>query len=195
MNHYFIKIDYQPEFGISGDEVIRRLQENRIPSNALVRNVESKEWKSLTDYPEFLYLTPPPLPPEKRQEPCGIINPKAENSKLSLPQYLLPKGRVNGSVWFFRNLIYLFLFYCLAGVFSFLPDILNVFVILPIFAYIYIVIINASKRLHDWNITGWLAPIVFIPFVGLLFWLIPGNRGPNRYGEKLNGVWRYLFNE
>jgi len=32
------------------------------------------------------------------------------------------------------------------------------------------------------NTSGWVALLVLIPFVNLLFWLIPGTDGPNRFG-------------
>jgi hypothetical protein len=69
MNHYFIKIDYQPEFGISGEELMKRVKENRIPSNALVRKVDSTEWKPLSSYPDLMYTTPPPLEYKKESFP------------------------------------------------------------------------------------------------------------------------------
>ena len=39
------------------------------------------------------------------------------------------------------------------------------------------------QRCHDFNVTGWLATLIFIPFGSLIFWLIPGSRSINRYGE------------
>jgi hypothetical protein len=60
--NYIVKIDFQPEFEISSDELVRRVKENRIPSTALARRIDSDIWKPLTKYPEFLYLIPPPLP-------------------------------------------------------------------------------------------------------------------------------------
>jgi uncharacterized membrane protein YhaH (DUF805 family) len=44
----------------------------------------------------------------------------------------------------------------------------------------------AIRRLHDINRTGWWFLIGFVPFVGgitlLVFSLLPGTRGPNRFG-------------
>jgi hypothetical protein len=60
--NYIVKIDFQPEFEISSDELVRRVKENRIPSTALARRIDSDIWKPLTKYPEFLNLIPPPLP-------------------------------------------------------------------------------------------------------------------------------------
>jgi uncharacterized membrane protein YhaH (DUF805 family) len=38
------------------------------------------------------------------------------------------------------------------------------------------------RRAHDFNRGGWVALLLFAPFVNLLFWFIPGTRGANRYG-------------
>ena len=38
------------------------------------------------------------------------------------------------------------------------------------------------QRCHDFNTSGWVSLLVLIPLVNLLFWLIPGTDGPNRFG-------------
>jgi uncharacterized membrane protein YhaH (DUF805 family) len=40
------------------------------------------------------------------------------------------------------------------------------------------------QRAHDFNTSGWLAILVLIPLVNLLFWIIPGSDGENRFGGK-----------
>lgn len=40
----------------------------------------------------------------------------------------------------------------------------------------------ASQRAHDFNASGWLAILVFVPLVNLIFWFIPGSKGANNYG-------------
>ena len=40
------------------------------------------------------------------------------------------------------------------------------------------------QRAHDFNTTGWLAILAFIPLVNLLFWVIPGTEGDNRFGHR-----------
>jgi uncharacterized membrane protein YhaH (DUF805 family) len=46
------------------------------------------------------------------------------------------------------------------------------------------------QRCHDFNTTGWLALLVFVPLANLAFWFIPGSDGPNRFGKPTppNGV-------
>jgi uncharacterized membrane protein YhaH (DUF805 family) len=191
---YFIKFDYQPEQGINSEELIKRIKESRISSNTMVRKVDSTEWKPLNSYPEFSNLTPPPLPKisnlETRQKAETLVPNK---NKSPIPNYFLPVGRINGSIFFFRNIINFLAFGLLAKFIIILPEEIHILGIIPISIYIYLVIVTSSKRLHDWNITGWLSPFVFIPFIPLLFWLIPGNKNSNRFGERLNGVWRNLF--
>jgi len=53
--------------------------------------------------------------------------------------------------------------------------------------WIYLTIVNAAKRFHDFGITGWLAPIVFIPFVPLFMLFLSGTQGINKYGEQPKG--------
>jgi uncharacterized membrane protein YhaH (DUF805 family) len=40
------------------------------------------------------------------------------------------------------------------------------------------------QRAHDFNTSGWLSILVLIPLVNLLFWIIPGTDGENRFGGK-----------
>lgn len=38
------------------------------------------------------------------------------------------------------------------------------------------------QRSHDFNTSGWLSLLIFIPLVNLLFWFIPGSSASNRFG-------------
>jgi heme/copper-type cytochrome/quinol oxidase subunit 2 len=60
-------------------------------------------------------------------------------------------------------------------------------------AYALIIVIHALlsiQRAHDFNTTGWLALLAFVPLANLLFWFIPGTDAENRFGHKPppNGV-------
>jgi uncharacterized membrane protein YhaH (DUF805 family) len=46
----------------------------------------------------------------------------------------------------------------------------------------YIAIVLTIQRCHDFNVTGWLTLIIFIPLAPLLFWFLPGTEGANRFG-------------
>jgi uncharacterized membrane protein YhaH (DUF805 family) len=191
--NYIVKIDFQPEFEISSDELIRRITENRIPSTTLARRIDSDIWKPLNKYPEFLYLTPPPLPTMQNNEKHKAETLVSTQSKSKIPNYFLPTGRISGSIFFFRSIINILTLGIIINLIRTLPEAFHLFSSIPTLLCIYLVIVTSSKRLHDWNITGWLSPLVFIPFIPLLFWLIPGNKNSNRFGERLNGVWRNLF--
>ena len=54
----------------------------------------------------------------------------------------------------------------------------------------------AVKRYHDRNKSGWWILIVFIPIVGLIWYIVelgflPGTPGPNRYGPDPLGAESY----
>ena len=49
---------------------------------------------------------------------------------------------------------------------------------------IYINIMLAIKRSHDFNVTGWASLLIFVPLANLALLFIPGTDGPNRYGNK-----------
>jgi uncharacterized membrane protein YhaH (DUF805 family) len=51
---------------------------------------------------------------------------------------------------------------------------------LGIFIYSFMVTI---QRCHDFNVSGWLSLVLFIPLAGLIFWFIPGTKGANAYGD------------
>jgi len=38
------------------------------------------------------------------------------------------------------------------------------------------------QRAHDFNARGWLALLLFVPLVNLLFWVVPGSKDANRFG-------------
>jgi uncharacterized membrane protein YhaH (DUF805 family) len=49
---------------------------------------------------------------------------------------------------------------------------------------ILIQVLLSIQRAHDFNTTGWLAILAFVPLINLLFWVIPGTDGENRFGLK-----------
>ena len=48
--------------------------------------------------------------------------------------------------------------------------------------YIVFFALLTIQRCHDMNWTGWASLVAIIPFVGLIFWFVPGTRGANRFG-------------
>ncbi|MGH8618611.1 MAG: DUF805 domain-containing protein [Burkholderiales bacterium] len=49
-------------------------------------------------------------------------------------------------------------------------------------ALIVVSVMLTIQRAHDFDTSGWLALLLVIPLVSLIFWFIPGTRGPNRFG-------------
>nr|WP_255720211.1 DUF805 domain-containing protein [Acuticoccus kalidii] len=102
-------------------------------------------------------------------------------------------GRVNREVFWLGNLLC-----ALVGVAFMLPHIdpdTGALLLSPIAPFVSAVlfwpgIALAVKRLHDRSLTGWLAVAFAIPVVGFVAFfaigLIPGNKGPNRYGPATN---------
>ena len=53
----------------------------------------------------------------------------------------------------------------------------------------YIVVLPLSimltiQRCHDFNASGWWTFLLIIPLVSLIFWILPGTDGENRFGNK-----------
>ena len=42
----------------------------------------------------------------------------------------------------------------------------------------------AVRRSRDFNVTGWLALLIFVPLANLVFLFVPGTDGSNRFGPK-----------
>ena len=183
--NYIVKIDFQPEFEISSDELVGRVKENRIPSTTLARRIDSDIWKPLTKYPEFLYLTPPPLPTMQNNEKQKAETLVSTQSKSRIPNYFLPTGRIGRINWLMRNTINSIAFFTSAYIFTLiLPEELAFIILIPYLCYLYICLITSIKRLHDLNVTGWIVPIIFIPLVWLFLLILSGTRGGNKFGEK-----------
>jgi uncharacterized membrane protein YhaH (DUF805 family) len=46
-----------------------------------------------------------------------------------------------------------------------------------------VAIMLTIQRAHDFDSSGWLSLLMFVPLVGLIFWFIPGTQGENRFGK------------
>ncbi|MEJ2461680.1 MAG: DUF805 domain-containing protein [Candidatus Thiodiazotropha sp.] len=49
---------------------------------------------------------------------------------------------------------------------------------------LFVNVLLTIQRCHDFNVTGWLSLILLIPLVPLIFWIIPGTEGVNRFGPQ-----------
>lgn len=64
----------------------------------------------------------------------------------------------------------------LATLFNIVAGLFGLAVIIPNIAL-------SIRRLHDQDRSGWLTLTIIIPIVWLIFMILPGTPGPNRYGE------------
>ncbi len=76
----------------------------------------------------------------------------------------------------------------LAAVIS--PDLAGAVTAVMWLAILVLSIMLTIQRCHDFNTTGWLAILAVVPLVNLMFWIIPGTDGKNRFGPRTppNGV-------
>lgn len=49
-------------------------------------------------------------------------------------------------------------------------------------AYLIVGFMLTIQRCHDFNANGWLSLVLLVPLVNLMFWIMPGSEGHNRYG-------------
>jgi uncharacterized membrane protein YhaH (DUF805 family) len=64
------------------------------------------------------------------------------------------------------------------------PALLAVVAIAGYAAMIVVSFLLTIQRAHDMNSSGWLALVILIPLVNILFWFVPGTDGENNYGKK-----------
>jgi uncharacterized membrane protein YhaH (DUF805 family) len=69
----------------------------------------------------------------------------------------------------------------------FLPPIIGqqttMIVLTALYFFVFFVILLLTiQRSHDMNRSGWLALLMFVPLVNLLFYFIPGTKGENDHG-------------
>jgi len=58
---------------------------------------------------------------------------------------------------------------------------------LTLVGYLLIFVVSIMltiQRSHDFDTSGWLSLLMFVPLVNLIFWFIPGTPGENRFGKR-----------
>lgn len=58
---------------------------------------------------------------------------------------------------------------------------------LTLVGYLVIFVVSVMltiQRSHDFDTSGWLSLLMFVPLVNLIFWFIPGSPGENRFGKR-----------
>jgi len=100
-------------------------------------------------------------------------------------------GRIGRLRYFFYSIILPFLVFwvlaAIAGVSSTVGTFGQVFAYILLAAAIGAALILlfqlTIQRCHDFNVSGWLASLILIPFGTVIFCLMPGSKHINRYGE------------
>lgn len=88
-------------------------------------------------------------------------------------------GRI-GRVRYIASLIGLYILFAIAG---FLVALVSPpIALLPWLGYIVVAYMLTMQRCHDFDTSGWLALLSFVPLANFVFWFIPGTEGRNRYG-------------
>lgn len=101
------------------------------------------------------------------------------------------KRRIGRFAYFFYSLMIPFLFFwvmaALAGVVGKFGELgsMAAYLLLAVGIISALVVLTqlTVQRCHDINVSGWFSVLILIPFAFLLFWLLPGSRGLNKYGD------------
>lgn len=115
------------------------------------------------------------------------------------PPVLSLQGHFNRFTFLAWNCLLLIANLCIGLIFiSFMPNTIDaifehvnsvtvqILLFIPNIILIISIFLFSVKRLHDINLTGWLALIELIPLINLLFFIflicMPGTEGDNKYG-------------
>jgi len=137
---------------------------------------------------------PPPLPNELTmlQDPQSKIkgvqpSPKKIDSEAKVKsngfvaEFLSFSGRIGRVRWFVRNILMALVIGVLAAM---AKPVSEELVGLLYCLLVYLALVNAAKRLHDFDAPGWLCPIALIPIVCLILLFKGGTYGTNKYGDE-----------
>lgn len=93
-----------------------------------------------------------------------------------------PEGRIGRVRYLLYSIVLTIPIMIVGGVLSAFLGIFGAFLLYA--AIIYVHIMLAIKRSHDFDASGWMSLLVLVPLVSLLFLFVPGTDGPNRFGLK-----------
>jgi uncharacterized membrane protein YhaH (DUF805 family) len=92
---------------------------------------------------------------------------------------------VSGRIGRVRYIAYSVGLYFLSGILAVLLALVDpVLAFLPYAALFILAFMLTIQRSHDFNVSGWLALLMLVPLVNLLFLFIPGTDGANKYGAE-----------
>lgn len=55
--------------------------------------------------------------------------------------------------------------------------------IAAVLAALVVSVLLTIQRCHDFNASGWLSLLLIVPIAPIVFWIIPGTQGSNRFGN------------
>lgn len=99
---------------------------------------------------------------------------------------LSANGRMGRVRYFFYSMLVGIIGLILLGLSSILfsvSPLLGAILVFIIYAgMIVISFLLTIQRCHDFNMTGWLSLLLLVPLAPLVFYFIPGTKGPNQFG-------------
>ncbi len=97
-------------------------------------------------------------------------------------------GRIGRVRYISYSIGFLVLFYVLIGAAGVAGPVLKsyglaaVLMALGVVGLLIVQILLTIQRCHDFDVSGWLSLLAVVPIAALIFWIVPGTRGPNRFG-------------
>ena len=189
--HIHIKEPDKDSKEIDIDDVNSLLRAGLLSVDCLAWMPGLDSWVTLKEIPGITYnpslptkiIYPPSLPPASSFDTSALSFTEGAARKPINPflAYFLPIGRICRWSWWNRC-VGNFLVPCLilGPLDKMLPS--TVLGSILILVWAYLLVVTAAKRLHDMNVSGWLAPIAFIPVIGFIILLIPSSTETNQYG-------------
>jgi uncharacterized membrane protein YhaH (DUF805 family) len=55
-------------------------------------------------------------------------------------------------------------------------------IVAAVIGMLIVAVMLTIQRCHDFDVSGWLSLLLIVPVAPLLFWIIPGTKGTNRFG-------------
>jgi uncharacterized membrane protein YhaH (DUF805 family) len=124
--------------------------------------------------------------------------PKSEVSEQDIPMVedsfelnlFSPEGRIGRVRYISYGIGFSILLYAVLGLgilaSAAVPDVPAVLMVgvtaIAYLVFIYAQIMLTIKRCHDFNRSAWLALLMIVPLLNLMFLFIPGTKGENRFG-------------
>ncbi len=119
------------------------------------------------------------------QAPQAPVRDQNENTVQ--PRIFTIAGRVNRIRYLAYTIAITLLAMVVIGIVAAvtIPTVPAVGMMLVGLGYLFIIVLQfmlTIQRCHDFNVSGWLSLLIFVPFGVFVFWFVPGTVGENRFG-------------